>query len=102
MPSITFKTLSKYIDDPQRKRFEPVHLLFGEEFLRQKALETLLDKMLPNSQDRMNYETVDGDNENIPLVIERINTYSLLSGDKVLVINDSKIFCSNTCIFAVQ
>ncbi len=94
MPSITFKTLPQYINDPQRKRFEPVHLLFGEEFLCQKALEALLDKMLPNTQDRMNYETVDGDNENIPLVIERINTYSLLSGDKILVINNSKIFFS--------
>jgi DNA polymerase-3 subunit delta len=104
MPSITFKTLSQYIDDPQRKRFEPVHLLFGEEFLRQKALEALLDKMLPDAQNRMNYETVDGDNENIPLVVERISTYSLLSGDKILVINDSKIFFStqNQEIFLVK
>ena len=94
MPSITFKTISQYINDPQRKRFEQVYLLFGEEFLCQKALEALLDKMLPSAQNRMNYETVDGDNENIPLVVERINTYSLLSGDKILVINDSKIFFS--------
>jgi len=94
MPSITFKTLSQYIDDPQRERFEPVHLIYGEEFLRQKALEALLAKMLPSALDRMNCETVDGDNENIPLVIELINTYSLLAGDKIVVINDSNIFFS--------
>lgn len=92
MPSINYKALAQYLDDPQRQHFEQVHLLFGEEFLREKALESLLDRMLPDAQKRMNYETVDGDNENIPLVIERMNTYSLLSGDKVLVINDSKIF----------
>ena len=50
--------------------------------------------MIPESQRSLGYEPVEGTNENIKEAIERSNTYSLLSGTKVVAVCDSKIFYS--------
>ncbi|MBW1725830.1 MAG: hypothetical protein JRJ33_10855, partial [Deltaproteobacteria bacterium] len=72
----------------------PVYLIFGEELLWNTALEILLDALIPAKDKSLNYDPVDGTNENIKAAIERVNTYSLLSGTKVVAIIDSKIFYS--------
>jgi len=70
----------------------PVYLIYGEEMLTKNAFDALLDILVPASQRSINYEPLDGAQENIHDVISRINTYSLLPGIKVVALRDSKIF----------
>jgi len=92
MPETTYKELNKYLHQPSK--FYPVCLIYGEEMLYKSALNSILDFLLPGEQKKFNYEPIDGANENIYDAVQRVNTYSLIPGTKVVGITDSKIFYS--------
>ena len=87
MPEINHKLLKKYLKDlsaDPAKEFAPVYLIFGEELLVKTAYDEILGMMLPDAKRSANYDPVDGAVENIYDLIERVNTFSLLSGPKVV------------------
>ena len=91
MPEITYKEADRYFKNIGTK-FPPVFLIYGEEYLMKSVSKILLDKLLPEFEKSLNYEALDGDNENVPTAIEKINTFSLLSDRKVVALLDSRIF----------
>ncbi len=94
MPIINYKELEKYIKDKKEDQFASVFLIYGEELLCKEAFEKLLDALVPSSGRSLNYDPFDGSSEDIHEVIARVNTFSLLSGLKVVSIIDSRIFYS--------
>ena len=95
MPEISHKLLKKYLKDLKRdpaKEFAAVYLLFGEELLVKNAYDDLLDALLPAGSRSANYDPVEGATENVYDVIERVNTFSLLSGTKLVAMRESRIF----------
>jgi DNA polymerase-3 subunit delta len=95
MPEINHKLLKKYLKDftgDPAKQFSPVYLIYGEELLVKTAFNDLLGMLLPAANRTANYDSVEGAVENIYDVIERVNTFSLLSGPKVVAMQDSRIF----------
>jgi DNA polymerase-3 subunit delta len=95
MTEISYKLLKKYLKDrdiDSETQFAAVYLIFGEELLVKTAFDGLLDALLPGSNRSVNYDPVDGTVENIYDVIERVNTFSLLPGAKVVAMRDSRIF----------
>ena len=92
MPIINYKDLKKYIKELGNNPFAPVYLIYGEEMLTKNAFDALLDVLVPAAERSINYEPLDGTQENIHDVIGRVNTYSLLPGVKVIALRDSKIF----------
>jgi DNA polymerase-3 subunit delta len=92
MPIITYKDLDKYLKDRGSDPFLPVYLIFGEELLVQGAFDALLNALIPASQRSINYDPLDGTQANVHDVIERLNTFSLLPGTKVIALRDSRIF----------
>ncbi|MBW2563960.1 MAG: hypothetical protein JRE29_07990, partial [Deltaproteobacteria bacterium] len=86
--------MKKYIKDEKEDQFAPVFLIYGEELLCKEAFEKLLDALVPGSGSSLNYDPVEGSSEDIHEVIARVNTFSLLSGKKVVSIIDSRIFYS--------
>ena len=92
MPIISYKDLSKYLANQGSKPFLPVFLIYGEELLVQGAFEELLNALLPASQRSINYDPVDGIQANVYEVIERVNTFSLLPGAKIVTLRDTRIF----------
>ncbi len=97
MPEIKYKLLRKYlkdlIGDPE-KQFSQVYLIFGEELLVKTAYDDLLETLLPVANRTANYDPMDGTIESIYDVIERVNTFSLMSGTKVVAMRGSSIFYS--------
>ena len=95
MPEINHKLLKKYLNelstDPA-ERFSPVYLIFGEELLVKTAYDDLLEMLLPAAKRTANYDPMEETVENIYDVIERVNTFSLLSGPKVVAMRESRIF----------
>jgi DNA polymerase-3 subunit delta len=95
MPEIKYNLLKKYLKDlkgdPQI-RFSQVYLIFGEELLVKTAYDDLLEILLPVANRTANYEPMDGTIENIYDVIERVNTFSLMAGIKVVAMRESRIF----------
>ena len=94
MPEINYRELNNYLKDRKAGDFAPVYLIYGQEMLYKNSLEALVRALIPEGQRSLGYEPVEGTNENIKHAVERSNTYSLLSGTKVVAICDSKIFYS--------
>jgi len=98
MPEIHYKELDRYLkkikENQKTKGFSPVYLIYGEPLLYKNTLEVLLDALIPPNLRSFNYHAIDGENDHIEEVVERINTYSLLSGPRVVALCDSKIFYS--------
>jgi DNA polymerase-3 subunit delta len=94
MPEINYRELDNYLKDRKAGDFAPVYLIYGQELLYKNSLNALVRALIPAGKISLGYEPVEGTNEKIKEAIERSNTYSLLSGTKVVAICDSKIFYS--------
>ncbi len=98
MTEINYKSLDRHIADLRGdsggKRLASVILIHGEELLYKTALQTLLSHLLHPSERNLNYEPLDGVNENISMAIERVGTFSLLTGTKVVALLDAAVFHS--------
>ena len=94
MPELKCSKLSDYLNDKKKAPLYPVYLIHGEELLYKKAFDTLLDSIIPVSKRSLNFDPIDDDEQNIRKVIERVNTFSLQPGPKVVALFDSKIFYS--------
>jgi DNA polymerase-3 subunit delta len=92
MPIISYKELNKYLKDRGSDPLLPVFLIYGEELLVQGAFDELLNALIPSSRRSINYDPLDGTQANVHEVIERVNTFSLLPGTKVIALRDSRIF----------
>ena len=95
MSEINYKELTAFLKKQDKTSFLPVYLIYGDEFLYKQALKEIKEKMLPGNKKNLNYDTVDGLNENIPKVIEKLNTFSLVPGTKLIGLVDSRIFYKN-------
>ncbi|RLC06326.1 MAG: hypothetical protein DRI57_26935 [Deltaproteobacteria bacterium] len=92
MSDINYKYLEGHLAETGKAGLSPVCLIYGEDVLCKSAFDTLLNTLLPPSERSLNYEPVD--NDNVYDAIERANTFSLLSGTKVVALLDSRIFYS--------
>ena len=94
MPEIAFKSLDKELRQVSSDAFARACLIQGEEFLCKNALNMIVDALIPKESRDIQYEPLDGINENIPKALERVNTYSLMPGTKVVALRDAHIFYS--------
>ncbi|MBW2368507.1 MAG: hypothetical protein JRH15_11540 [Deltaproteobacteria bacterium] len=94
MPEIIYNKFDDHLADlqPGAKQGASVYLIHGEELLCKKALEALLDKLLPKAKRTLSYEPIDGAGDNIHEAVHSANTYSFLAGPKVVAITDSRLF----------
>ena len=96
MPLINYRELKKYLADlhgksPKGKACQ-AYLIYGEELLYKKALESLLTTLLTAKERGFNYEAIEGANDKIDEALQRINTYSMIPSPKVVALCDSRIF----------
>jgi DNA polymerase III subunit delta len=94
MTEILFKDLPKTLKSTKIENFPQAFLIHGEEFLYKSLLDKIVDLLLPQSSKTLNFEPLDGTTENIPKAIERVNTYSLIPGNKIVALRDTDIFYS--------
>ncbi len=93
MPEIQYSQIKSYLRDlTSGSPFPPVILIFGDEMLYKTTIQTLLDRLIPPEKQAFSYEPVDGLPENVYPVIEKVNTYSFFSGEKVVGFLDTRIF----------
>ena len=102
MGQIAYNSLDSYLKELQDSLKQddsrppvapaPVYLIYGEELLYKTALQKLLDVLLPPRLRHVNYEPVDGSNGNVHEALEKVSTYSLLGGRKVVALLDARVF----------
>jgi DNA polymerase-3 subunit delta len=94
MPTIAYKAVADYLSRVPAVDWPAVTLVCGEEVLCKKACEGILDALLPSAERAIGVEHFDGGEEPIGGVLSSMNTYALLSGSKVVVLHDARLFYS--------
>ena len=104
MVELNYKTISAYLNDLKKDRDRKdmsrdsrpaqVYLIYGEEVLCKAAFKKLLDTLVPADRHRFNYEPVDDATGGVYEAIEKLNTFSLLSGPKVVGLLEPRLFDS--------
>lgn len=99
MAKVAYKDIKSFyqkckqeLGDANGRFSNALFLIFGEEALYKEVLEKLKELLLPTASDALNFEPLEGTDDNFPEIIERANTFSLLSGPKVVVAMDAQVF----------
>jgi DNA polymerase-3 subunit delta len=93
MSVISFKDADRWLETG-KPPWSPLFLLYGEEVLYKKVLDRLLQTLLGDASRTVNYEPLEGLNENVPAALAAINTYSLMAEPKVVALTDARVFLS--------
>jgi DNA polymerase-3 subunit delta len=102
MVELNYKTIGAYLNGlkkdrgrkgaPRDSQPAQVYLIYGEEVLCKAAFKKLLDALVPADRPRFNYEPVDDTTGGVYEAIEKLNTFSLLSGPKVVGLLEPRLF----------
>lgn len=94
MPEINYQSINEYISERLNSSFDPVYLIYGEEFLYHQVSQSLLKAIIPDpAHQKHNFEVVNHKEEGqLTDVIERMNTYSFFSGKKIMELRDATVF----------
>ena len=92
MTEIHYSQINAYLNDA----FSPVsvYLIFGEEYLYKSVYRSLINAIIPEDRRDFAIEELDGSDDNAYEAVERVNTFSLDAGAKVIGFIDSNIFYS--------
>lgn len=94
MATIAYNSLSDYLSRTTAAEWPAVTLICGEEVLFQKACEAVVDTVLPEAERALGIEVFDGAEDSIGAVLASLNTYALLSGTKVVLLREARLFYS--------
>jgi len=95
MPEISYKEFDGHLKQRGKTpsgQQPQVYLFHGEELLYKKAFASLIESLIPPEDREVNCEPVDGAPESIRDAVNRVNTYSMLTGSKVVAVQESRIF----------
>jgi DNA polymerase III subunit delta len=95
MSTIAYKDLKDYLSHMAAADWPAVTLICGEEMLCKKACDGVLDTLVPQAERALEVERFDGGEDAIGEVLSNLNTYALLSGSKVVVLQGARLFYSS-------
>jgi DNA polymerase III subunit delta len=98
MPEITYKELSthlKKIKEPSGVNPPQAYLIHGEELLYKKAFDSIVDFLIQPADRIAGCEPVDGAPGSIRDAVNRANTFAMLPGNKIIAVQESRIFYGN-------
>jgi DNA polymerase-3 subunit delta len=87
MTQFAKEDFEKVLGKVEQGNIAPVYLLHG-------ALAQLTETLIPESQQSTNLQVVDGSQADFRAILDSVNTFSLFSGRKVVMVQDSRIFYS--------
>lgn len=93
MAVIRFEEADHYLASG-KPPWPPIFLLFGEEVLYKKILDKLVTTLLGEASRTLNYEALEGLNENVPAALAAVNTYSLMMEPKIVALTEARMFLS--------
>jgi len=92
MAELKFQDLDQYLNLLTKDKIPCVILIWGERYLTAEAFDKILDFIIPEDQRPLGYESLEGDDANIPEIIERISTYSMMQHQLVVAVRDAPLF----------
>ena len=92
MSEIQHNQLSKFLKEGSNQPWPGVYLIHGQEMLVEKSAQQIVAKLLDGESSDLCCEKIDGLIENLSDVLERLNTFSLLMGPKIVMFKEARLF----------
>ncbi len=92
MAELKFQDLDEYFNRLTTDKIPYIVLIWGERYLVKKAFDKILDFTIPKDKRELGYESLESDDANIPEIIERISTYSMMQEQLVVAAKDVPLF----------
>ena len=95
MSEVRYDTLSGVLGEIKAGKCPSLFLLYGDEFLVKSASKSLLDALLPSTKEQhSNCERMDGTTASVHEIVERMHTFALFPGPKVVLVWGVRLFYS--------
>ncbi len=95
MAEIKHTELSQWLKNTPSGDLPPVYLIHGESFLCRKVFDGLLDVLLPPDQRGLGYDFLDGEDARVPVMVQRLATYSMLQDRLVVAAKEMPLFSTD-------
>ena len=87
--------IQKLLKEIQSGNIAPVYLVFGERFLCQETVNSLIELLLPDAKLRQqNVTLIDGDREDPAQTFSSLRSFSLFPGRQIYRVTDTRLFYS--------
>jgi len=89
--------LDSVLKDIEKGTIVPCYLIWGDEhYLVERALDSIIDAILPPGDRALSLVMMEGDNTGIDSLAEAVLTPSLMPGRKVVVVRNTRLFYSKS------
>lgn len=92
MSEIQHNQLKKFLKERSHQPWPSVYLIHGQEMLVENAAQQIAAKLLDGESSDLCCEKIEGLIENLSDVLERLNTFSLLMGPKIVMFKEARLF----------
>ncbi len=92
MTEIKHNEVTDFFKKPQAAKGQPVFLIHGESMLVEQSAAPILSYLLDGHSKDISCEVIDGSLDNVPDVLEQVNTYAMQVGPKIVWFRDAKLF----------
>lgn len=93
MPELSHHDLPQHLKQLETGELpHPVYLLYGEPYLVEEGLEALVNALLEPNERLLHYESVSAEPGAVQEAVDRLNTFSLVPGKKVVALPHSRVF----------
>jgi len=88
MPILAYKDVPRLLKQVEKGRTAPVYLLAGDPYLTQEVHQQLIDRLIPEEVRSFNLEVLDGEKEDLPSILEHLQTFPFFPGRKVVSVRN--------------
>jgi DNA polymerase III subunit delta len=92
MSEIQHNQVTTFLKEGSHQPWPGVYLIHGQEMLVEKSADQLVAKLLDGESSDLCCEKIEGLIENLTDVLERLNTFSLLTGPKIVIFKEARLF----------
>ena len=95
MVEIKHTEVSQWLKTTSFADMPSVYLVHGESFLCRKMFDHILDGLLPKDQRSLGYDFLDGEEARLPVMVQRVSTYSMMQDRLVVAAKDVPLFSTD-------
>lgn len=95
MVEIKHTALSQWLEATSFVDMPSVYLIHGDSFLCRKMFDDILDALLPKDQRSLGYDFLDGEEARVPVIVQRLSTYSMMQDRLVVAAKEVPLFSTD-------
>ncbi len=92
MTAMDYSAFKSYIKDLTPEQARAIYLVHGQEMLCGTVVQELIQALVPESDREFNCEYFEGEHERVVEAVQKLRTFSMLPGPKLVILQDPEIF----------